>query len=189
MPMSPALNRRRGIFGSTAPQAPMMAEQAPEKPKFFGEGGTGRTIAGVIGDALAQLGGFDPVFAPEIQLRREMSKALKQREQQRQQELQDWVWKQRYEAANPTPKAPTSFEQILDAAGISGEERIALLRRKAENDANGVPVGVDVQNPDGSITRQYMRPGMMGGGVPQAPVGKLKPYGGPSATPTGGFPR
>jgi hypothetical protein len=43
-----------------------MAAQTPDvgnraiRPTFFGPGGTGRTIAGILGDSLIQLGGDDP---------------------------------------------------------------------------------------------------------------------------------
>lgn len=169
MALAPGLNRKRGLFGASAqvPQQPAMTASAqplaPAKPSFFGEGGVGRAIAGNIGDFLLQQSGMAPIYAPAMQERRAMAYGQQQREAQRRQGLEDWVWKEEYERRNPKPQNPTSFEQILDAAGIAGDERIGLLRRKAENDAAGVPVGIDVQNADGSVTRQYVRPGTLGG--------------------------
>lgn len=194
MPMSPALNRRRGIFGAAQP-TPQMAEE-PQKPKFFGEGGAGRTIAGVLGDALAQLGGFDPVFAPEMQRRREMASALRQQEQQRQQGLQDWVWKQRFEAEH---RPPTYFgDNAGNRWSIGPDGKPALVFRdptqkytqQVVTDPDGsqrlvsIPIPNNV-NPDGTFGNATAG----GFTTPQAPVGKLKPYGGQSATPTGNFPR
>lgn len=52
----------------------MLPSRVPP-PSFFGKGGTGRTIAGYVGDALLQLGGQKPVYsqymaqAPERELR------------------------------------------------------------------------------------------------------------------------
>ena len=198
--------RRRGLFGASAqvPDQPAMtAVEQPlaPKPKFFGDGGVGRAIAGNIGDFLLQYSGMQPTYAPIMQQRQ----AAQQAERQRQNSLADWVWKQDYEAAHK-PRTPTNYEQILDAAGIQGDERIALLRRKAENDAAGVPVGIDVQNPDGSVTRQYVRPGTFGGGQSGPAVGAIEDgyrfkggnpadknswepvNGGPTPTASGGFP-
>lgn len=175
---NPFKPRKRGLFGASTqpPQPEMTTTEQPLAPKqkFFGEGGVGRAIAGNIGDFLLQYSGMDPIYAPAMQQRQ----AAQAAEGQRQQSLADWVWKQDYERNNPKPQAPTNFEQILDAAGIQGDERTGLLRRKAESDAAGVPVGIDVQNPDGSITRQYVRPGNLGGGqslgIPDAAVSALR---------------
>ena len=52
---SPFKRRRGGIFGASVATPDMTATQqplAPAKPKFFGEGGVGRAIAGNIGDFL-----------------------------------------------------------------------------------------------------------------------------------------
>lgn len=190
MPMSPGLNRRRGIFGAAQP-APTMAEE-PQKPKFFGEGGTGRTIAGVLGDALAQLGGFDPVFAPEMQRRREMASALRQQEQQRQQGLQDWVWKQQYERDNPKPTAPHYWETNDGSLGMVGPDGKPQI---IYQDPTEKIQWMQVDNGDGTKTViPYNSKGPLGqqpqAGMPQQPKGKLTPYnGGQSATPTGSFPR
>lgn len=195
MPMSPGLMRNRGIFGSAMPQQ-MAAPQQMAKNTSNGQtekrGFDWGKLLGVLGDSLSIAGGGQATFVPGLLEQRQRQQAqayaAQQQEQQRQQGLQDWVWKQQFEAQN---RPPTSFEQILDAAGIQGEERVNLLRMKAQNDAQGVPVGIDITNSDGSVGRQYVRPGSLGmpQQVPQAPVGKLKPYGGQSATPTGNFPR
>lgn len=178
MALAPTLSRKRGMFGTIGQQSlptlagggmgggqvpadtAMAATEMPRKRGIFGQGGVGRSIAGNVGDFLLQYAGMQPIYQPAMQAQ-QMASA---QEQQRNSQLADWVWKQKWERDNPAPRSPTNFEQILDAAGIQGDERVGLLRRKAENDAAGVPVGVDVQNADGSITRQYVRPGTLGGG-------------------------
>ena len=45
---------------------------AQRKPSFFGKGGTGRHITGLLGDYLAQLGGMQPIYGPAMQHQRDM---------------------------------------------------------------------------------------------------------------------
>lgn len=198
MAIAPGLKRKGGLFGSspmvttpgigdglTAAQEPL----APAKPKFFGEGGVGRGIAGNIGDFLLQYSGMQPIYQPAMQQKQAMAYDEQKRERSRLQDWNDKIAYAQWERDNPKPQAPTNFEQILDAAGVQGDERIKLLRMKAQNEAQGVPMAVDITNPDGSVGRQYIRPGSIGGAptAPAAPIGKLKPYGGQTATPSGNF--
>lgn len=44
------------------------------RPSFFGQGGTGRTIAGMIGDALLSASGHQPIYAPMMQRQQEQSR-------------------------------------------------------------------------------------------------------------------
>ena len=147
--------RRRQMIAN-----PMEPEQ---KPKFFGQGGTGRNIAGYLGDALLQMSGMQPIYQPTMQRRAQSAIEAQQAEAARYADMQDYEAKKRIDQRYDTPD-PTSFERTLDAAGITGPERIRLLQQKAQNDAAGVPVAVDVTNPDGSVSRQYMRPRQIGGG-------------------------
>lgn len=180
-----APRRRGGLFGS-AVQSPQMAAPMtapPEKPKFFGEGGVGRAIAGNIGDFLLQYSGMQPIYAPVMQQRQ----AAQQAEMQRQQGLADWVAKQEYEAAHPKP---INNDTINDYQFIAERLGPDAAQNYLKTIADGPPVAVDVAGPDGSVTRQFIpRSQMQGGGMvaPQAPVGKLKPYGGQSVAPTGNF--
>lgn len=93
--------RNRGLFGALAdaPQPPPTATAQPMKPKFFDEGGIGRTIAGSVGDALLQLGGAQPIFAPAMQEQRryQMQEANRLRDFQNQRDLID------YKRQNPEP--------------------------------------------------------------------------------------
>jgi hypothetical protein len=188
------MKRRGGLFGSAPAMAPiapdMTASQqplAPAKPKFFGEGGVGRAIAGNIGDFLLQNSGMDPIYAPVMQQKQAMAYDQQRREADRVQGLQDWIAKQEWERNNP---APVNNDTVNDYHFLASKLGPEAAKQYLRNIADGPPVAVDVANPDGSVTRQFIpRSQMKGGGMvaPQAPVGKLKPYGGPSATPTGGF--
>lgn len=194
MAIAPGLKRKGGLFGSapmpmppgddmTASPQPM----APAKPKFFGEGGVGRSIAGNIGDFLLQYSGMDPIFAPAMQQKQAMAYDQQQREMQRRQGLEDWVAKQEWERANP---APVNNDTVNDYQFLASKLGPEAAQQYLQNIADGPPVAVDVANPDGSVTRQFIpRSQMKGGGMvaPQAPVGKLKPYGGQTATPSGNF--
>jgi len=196
MPISPGL--KRGIFG--APQAmtqPTMHEPQMQQNK---PGFDWKKLLGVVGDSLSIAGGGEPSYVPNMVAQRQRQQAMdyaaRQQEQQRQQGLQDWVWKQQFEAQN---RPPTYFD---DNAGnrwsIGGDGKPALVFRdptqkytqQVVTDPDGsqrlvsIPIPNNV-NPDGtfgSATAGGFTP-------PQAPVGKLKPYGGQSATPTGNFPR
>jgi len=181
--------RRGGLFGaSPAMQPAMTAEAAPMKKGFdWGK------LIGVLGDSLSIAGGGQAQFVPNMIDQRNRRQAQDYAEQtyqrRRGDEWSDWEKQQQWQRDNPKPRDPTNFEQILDAAGVQGDERIKLLRMKATNEAQGVPMAVDITNPDGSVGRQYIRPGSIGGAptAPAAPIGKLKPYGGQTATPSGNF--
>lgn len=199
MALPSTLNRKRGLFGASVPnmideaRPPLdpgyAAPPEPQKPKFFGEGGVGRAIAGNIGDFLLQYSGMQPIYAPIMQQRQ----AAQAAERERQQGLADWVAKQEYEASN---RPPTYFDDNAGnrwAIGPDGEPKLAFRDptqkyvQQVVTDPDGsqrlvqVPVPNNV-NPDGTFGSAQI-----GGAAPQAPVGKLKPYGGQSATPTGGF--
>ena len=203
MALAPGIRQRHGILGAgpARPQswtpgigegrddvAPMTSAQnalGPQKAGFdWGK------LLGVVGDSLSILGGGEASYVPLMQQRNQLAHARAYAEQQyqrrRQDDYRDRLAFAQWERDN---RKPTTVEQTLDAAGYTGDERTALLRRKAENDAAGVPVAIDVTNPDGSVSRQYVRPGSLGGGAaPARPVGKLTPYnGGPTPTASGGF--
>ena len=62
------------------------AAKSPPKPSFFGKGGVGRNIAGLLGDYLAQLGGGQAVYAPLM----EHQRALELYEKKRRDDWDDW---------------------------------------------------------------------------------------------------
>ena len=90
-----------------------MPQMEPEKPKFFGEGGVGRAIAGNIGDFLLQNAGMNPMYNPEMQHQRAMQQRTQQAEQEREAGWQDFVRRKTYERENDT-QAPTAMERNLD---------------------------------------------------------------------------
>lgn len=140
--------------------APMPAPPAPEPQKM----GTGRMIAGYIGDALAQLGGMRGNFMPAMQQHQEMMRRAQQQQAQRQAEREDWLWKQEWERANPAPRAPTEFERMLEAAGFSDAEKLSLIQQRARNTADPMQA-VTTYGPDGSQGLQFIRPSQMVGGA------------------------
>lgn len=80
------------------PQMQAAIEAAPAQPQKIG---TGRMIAGYIGDALARWGGLQPTFAPVmLQQQQERMKAA-QAERERQHEREDYVWKLQQKAQFP----------------------------------------------------------------------------------------
>lgn len=202
MAMAPGLKRKGGLFGSspmvttpgigdgmTAAQEPL----APVKPKFFGEGGVGRSIAGNIGDFLLQYSGMDPIYAPAMQQKQAMAYDQQQREMQRRQGLEDWTWKQNYENANRPAPQPTEFERLVAASGLPPEQQTEMIRKYVSNRANPID-WIRADNGDGTFQLVPMGPNgpMTQGAAPQAapqrPKGKLTPYnGGQTATPSGNF--
>lgn len=93
-----------GLFSMSPDQPPFnyqtgIPQGQPEqpKPKFFGEGGMGRNIAGSIGDALLQYGKMDSIFAPAMRERQKVAQA----QQQQAAEYAQFVQKEQYKAANP----------------------------------------------------------------------------------------
>lgn len=187
MAIAPGLKRKGGLFGSTpmmdtippemtATQQPL----APAKPKFFGEGGVGRSIAGNIGDFLLQYSGMDPIFAPAMQQKQAMAYDQQQREAQRQQQLKDWVWKEEYERRNPKPvNNDTVADYQFIVQNLGEEAGKEYLRNKANPPQYR-------QGPDGQFYRIDVAPGQMPS-FTQDDWDKASPStGGTSGTPAGG---
>ena len=152
---------RIGMFGARplveAP-APAATPPAPLAPQRQGPG-TLRTIAGTVGDALAQMGGFAPTFAPVMQAQRQAmqqhEQALQQQQMraaEREQDNAQWRERQAYTRANPEPRPPSEFERVLEGAGIMPgtpeyQEQMAM---RARNMAEGAPIVA--ARGDGSFT-------------------------------------
>lgn len=186
--------RRGGLFGASAniPQMPQTGTEQPQKPGF-----DWRKLLGVLGDSLSIAGGGQAQYVPSLIENRQRQQAQAYAEQQyqrrRQDENTDWMTRQEYEAAH---RPPTYFDDNAGnrwAIGADGKPTLAFRDptqkyvQQVVTDPDGsqrlvqVPVPNNV-NPDGTFGSAQI-----GGNAPQAPVGKLKPYGGQSATPTGGF--
>ncbi len=188
--------RTSGMFGKppmpqqASPQQAMpigvQQMQQPAKPKFFGEGGVGRAIAGNIGDFLLQQSGMDPIYMPNMLQQRDMAERARMADQKRMQDREDmqWEWQNKPREA----PQPTEYERIVRASGLPEQEQLKLLQDYARNRANPVQ-GVPYTDAQGNSGIQFIRPGQMQGGqaAPSAPVGKLTPLGGSGGNVTGGF--
>jgi len=159
-----------GVPGPMSMGGPAVMPQQPAatpEPSFFGQGGTGRNIAGAIGDALLQSQHMQPIYAPQMDERRRMQQqaALLQQKQQAEmfapQHVGDSIVQLdpttgEYKAQFTAPQTPKTggietnyqFFNKIDPTG-------SLARKYAEGQANPL-VGVDVSDANGNITRQFM---------------------------------
>lgn len=76
-----------------------------KKPSFFGEGGTGRNIAGYVGDALLRMGGGQSVYAPTMQRREDLAAAQQAELLKSARDFSGFVQKEEWKRANPEPQA------------------------------------------------------------------------------------
>lgn len=173
--------------GSIAPTGPVsfgpLATPPRIKPTFFGEGGTGRTILahmlGSLGDQLSMQAGGQPLFARTMLARQQAE--LENQQWQRRYDLQrrdrfdDWRQQYDYELAHPKPARNDTVDDYEFIRQKLGDDAATeYLRSRSQ----GGFVGVDVQQTDGSVVRQfYPKSGMPGGGSgspPQAAVEALR---------------
>ena len=165
--MFPA-SQRGGLFGGVAPQ--MLPPQQQEKPKFFGEGGAGRAIAGSIGDALLHMNGMKPIYAQTVAAQRE----LQMREAERQRDNEDWFRREQWKLQNQPPKINDTERDFEWYKGLSDADRAIYHQMKPEYR----------QGPDGRFYRVDV--------APTAPVGRLTPIpdeGGPTQPASAPFRR
>ena len=147
----------------------------------------GRMLAGIIGDALAQGSGFAPVYTPAMRQREALSQQEAQWSRRRQAENEDWRNRQQWERDNPVP-APIQ----RDAAawmGMTPEQRQAVQEMTKARE--GDPI-VNTTLPNGQFwsgPRSGLAAALSGQAspVPVAPVGKLRPLGGPTPPASGAF--
>jgi hypothetical protein len=154
-----------------------MAQASPQPAK------QGVNWLGVLADALSGFAGGPANFANRQLEQRQLQDARAYAEQQYQRKREDgftdWQRQEQWKRDNP---APINNDTVNDYNFISGKLGEDAGKSFLQNLADGPPIAVDVANPDGSVTRQFMPRSQMGGGgmaVPQRPVGKLTPYGGP----------
>ncbi len=141
------------VMGQQPPMMPPMGGAVPaamgakpEQPRgLFREGGMGRHLAGVIGDALLQRADMAPVYSPmmqenraakasEAQWHRSREAQRADRQEERQWSNEDWHARQDYERANP---APSTMER--DAAAwdrMSPPQRAAYQEAQRAGDGD-----------------------------------------------------
>jgi hypothetical protein len=177
-----AINFSNGLFGP--PTGLVQQQSAPQqKPAFFGEGGAGRNIAGAIGDALLQLNGARPIFAPAQQQRQMMQYQQQQQDRKRQQDWEDYQRQWDYQVGHPKPSTAQPYRFEANNGDVY------------ELDATGKPQKVFADPtpkmnfiPDGMGGGQWVAVPTMAPSAPMKPIGKLTPIdGGPSQPATGGF--
>ena len=140
-----------GLFGNTglsglmqdyAPKIdaqvtpPQMSQSAPPKKRggLFGSGIRWQDIAGSLGDALMVANGGQMQYAPMMAEQRQREFQLKRADQQRQQERDDWVWKQQYEAEHPGPVQPTETQRNFELYQHMDPAQRALFDRMRAGD-------------------------------------------------------
>ena len=171
-------------------QFPDLSLNIPQQSGMFGGGQNWRNAL------LAAVAGFMARRSPQvanniiggIQDAQALKEKLALAQQERAQGLQDQIAlhqaNQSYDAAHPVPGEQERLLSLYSTLPDS-DPRKPILGSMLQH-----PVAMDVTNPDGSVTRQYVYPGTIPQQpqVPTAPVGKLTPIGGPTPSASGGFP-
>lgn len=182
-------NQRMAEMGDAMPNPsamPIGIKEMTAKPKFFGQGGAGRAIAGTIGDYLLQQSGMQPIYGPTVLQQRDAEERARMAQQQRMQAREDLQW----EWQNKPKDGPqlTEYERIVRASGLPEADQLKLLQDYARNRANPVQ-GVPFTDEQGNSGIQFIRPGQMQGAQQGLiPIGgTLPPKGGSGGNVTGGF--
>lgn len=152
-----ALSDPRPTFGGAPQSLPVdpspLVGNMPRIPEggFFSEGGTGRTIAGVLGDALMTLGGGRPIYGPQMARRQEFERQSELEDQRYRRRLGDewrmFLNKSEYERANPKP---VNNDTVADYNFIV--ERLGPEAGKAFLENKTLPPPFVQKNPDGTST-------------------------------------
>lgn len=155
---------------------------------FFGEGGTGRALAGYIGDALLQMNGMNPIYQPAMNERRQMAymrqqqqQQMQMQEQQRQNDWQDWLAKEQWQRDNPKPVINDTINDFNWYKGLSPEDQAIYDRLHP----------ITVMGPDGPYAVPRSAIGgkaPIGGAALQSDWDNAKPVGGVGGNTDGGFP-
>jgi hypothetical protein len=172
-------------FGGQANFGPQIQMPKPRAGMFgSGKGNIGEILSAAINGYLAA--GGNPAGQMGLQMlhqRRQQAAEQEQYGQRREDEFQDWVRKQAYQSANPSP---VNNDTVADYNFWKQTLPPQQFNTWLENKINppqlmNIP-GVGVV----SVPRQG---GMGGQQAPSAPVGKLTPIdeGGPMPSASGGF--
>jgi hypothetical protein len=103
---------RRPLFGAqmdpaTPPIMPQAAEteahEAVSVQPGFRRPSTAQMIAGVLGDTLANIGGGQGIFLPQLAQQRQLAQQSAMAQQERGAEFADWERRKQWERANPAP--------------------------------------------------------------------------------------
>lgn len=118
-----------GMAPAQQPHNYAQTSQPEQKGGFFKEGGMGRTIAGLIGDALLQQGGMAPVYSPMMRQQQAMKAEEAQWSRRRQETNQDWMEREQWKLANTPEKTPAPYrwranDGSLMEQGADGQVRV-----------------------------------------------------------------
>lgn len=190
------------------PAQPHSYAQGPKQEKggFFKEGGMGRTIAGLIGDALLQQGGMAPVYSPMMRQQQATKAEEAQWSRRRQEANEDWMAREQWKLANEKPEVPKFVRDVEAWQRLNDEQRKAYSQMQ---DAERGPITVlpngQVYVRDPAIASQLGMGGNGGGAnldntptvedgmaYTPGPGGRANPsnwkaQGGPTPSASGGF--
>lgn len=173
-PLSPAMSVPS--MGARDPAADSLAfneglaNATVKRPGFFDQGGTGRMIAGVLGDAFSAASGGHAVFMPMLMKQQEADRQARQEALKLASDRSEWLWREDYKRAHPDDV----FSQALSSAGIdpSSPEGRNLYRQRAESMAAPPLMAVDGFDAQGNPTKTFMpRTGFNASGGQPAPAG------------------
>lgn len=100
--------------------------------------------AGLLGDALQSFGGGKGTYAPVLMAQGQRRQELQDAAAQRQAQVQDWIFKQQYEAANPGP-SPLSRD-------VAAFQNLTPEQRKAYGEMQDLKAGpTTVSLPNGFV--------------------------------------
>jgi hypothetical protein len=162
----------------------MGPDATPKKAGMFGAGKPDwgqALIAGLNGYLAARGNPVGMAGLHQMMAARQQAAEQAQYGQRREDEFQDWVRKQAYQSANPSPVNNDTVADYGFIESILGKDEAANFLRNKANPPQLMNIpGVGI----------VQIPRMGGQGMPSAPVGKLTPIdeGGPAPQGPGGFP-
>lgn len=164
-----------------------------KKPGFFGKGGTGWGVLGILGDAISAGSGGQPMFTQMVQRQREQEaeqqQAIQRAAQERAAKREEWDYQQQ----NDIPSAIREFQQFQQMPPEKQAEYLRMRQagapRLVTNPATGEqgyidqpapqaappPIGGTYTDPDTNITYQRIGPGT--GRENWKPIGGAGPSG------------
>ena len=172
-----------GLFNFSTPQMPA----AQPRPSFFGEGGTGRAIAGNIGDALLQYGNMQPIYSKSQDELRKHAEAQREEAGKFAQFQREWD----YKAANPAPEVDPVTRDANAYMNLDDPHRAAYNQMHPGQIVNmTLPNGQFYSGPAEGVAAA-LGGGQQGGGQAPPPGVTFTPMnsGGQTHPASGNFPR